>query len=178
MSDTRTSDVPSWQAFLAAAGRRYGSSPPADLQQVKHWFDPSLAYVVLTDMHARGDFQEVQAHRFEAAGGSVGWYVSAHTQPIVSSKSRRRVASDESTGMTGRVAVFCTNANVDVVPTELADAAVAVQFACISQLSESDLSQPVTVMVAFCDGAAIIYYTVREGLPEQAVASVNSSKEH
>jgi hypothetical protein len=176
MSDTTTSEVPSWQAFLTAGVGPCGSSGSADLQQVKHWFDPSLAYIALTDMHSRDDFYDVQAHRFEASGGSLGWYICA--QPTVSSKSRRRAAADESTRITGRLAVFCTNANVDVVPSELADAAVAVQTACISQQSESDLSQPVIVMVALCDGATIIYYTVREGLPEQAVVGGSSSKEH
>jgi hypothetical protein len=168
--------VSSWHAFLAAAEGRSGSSLAAGVQAVKHWFDPSLAYVTLTDMHVSEDFKDVQAHRFEAADGCLGWYVSAESQPRV--KSRRKGTADESTRLTGRVAVFCTNANVDVVPTELADAAVAVQTACMNQQAESAVSQAVTVMVALCDGATIIYYTVREGLPDTAAADGNSSKDH
>jgi hypothetical protein len=84
-------------------------------------------------------------------------------------------------------AVICVNANVDVVPSELAAAAEAARCwleasrgsrggaAALAHAAtergdsthaDAEVELPVEVVVALCDGPAIVYYTIQSGLPE------------
>lgn len=141
------------------------------------WHDPTLAYTVMSDLLCKEEYSNVQVYRFRCFGEQWGWCIRADLEVKPGKKHKQKVQDFAASSASCKVAVFCVSANVEIVPQDLAQTASALHAACTpdvnSSSSSSSTSQQqagVSVMAAICDGPAIIYYTILEGLQNTAAA--------